>query len=79
MEGQKFSFKAGCRKDTILFLAAWESLYNTVFNYIEFDVIKNKAGVNSFLLTPKEWNIKTNAIGVIAKTGRYGGIYAHGI
>ncbi|GHV69011.1 hypothetical protein FACS1894199_17120 [Bacteroidia bacterium] len=65
------------RKDTILFLAAWESLYNPVFNYIEFDVIKNRAGVNSFILTPKEWNIKTNAIGVVAKTGRYGGTYAH--
>ncbi len=65
------------KKNTIQYLAVWESLYNPNFNCLEFDAIKNRAGVNSFILTPKEWFSKTNAIGIVAKAGRYGGTYAH--
>jgi hypothetical protein len=64
-------------KDTIEFLGLWEKINNTNFNSIEFDGIKNKAGVNSFILTPKQWINNTNAIGIISKAGRYGGTYAH--
>ncbi len=64
-------------KDTIQYIGVWESLYNPDFNCIEFDAIKNRAGVNRFILTPKEWCEKTNAVGIIAKAGRYGGTYAH--
>jgi len=64
-------------KDTIEFLGLWEKINNENFNSIEFDGIKNQAGVNSFILTPKQWISKTNAIGIISKTGRYGGTYAH--
>ncbi len=64
-------------KDTIEFLGLWERINNANFNSIEFDGIKNEAGVNSFILTPKQWISHTNAIGIISKAGRYGGTYAH--
>jgi len=64
-------------KDTIEFLGLWERINNDNFNSIEFDGIKNEAGVNSFILTPKQWINNTNAIGIISKAGRYGGTYAH--
>ncbi len=64
-------------KDTIEFLGLWERINNDNFNSIEFDGIKNQAGVNSFILTPKQWIKTTNAIGIISKAGRYGGTYAH--
>ena len=34
-------------------------------------------GLNSYKLSAKEWSEKTNAIGLVAKAGRYGGTYAH--
>jgi hypothetical protein len=64
-------------RSTIEFIGLWEQLNNTHFNSIEFDGIKNLAGSNSFSLTPKRWVESTNAIGIISKTGRYGGTYAH--
>ncbi len=65
------------RKDTIEFLGLWESMYNENFNSVEFDRIKSEAGYNSFTLSPKRWTETTGAIGIIAKSGRYGGAYAH--
>ena len=65
------------RKDTIEFLGLWESMYNKNFNSVEFDRIKSEAGYNSFTLSPKRWTETTGAIGIIAKSGRYGGAYAH--
>lgn len=62
---------------TIEFLGLWEKINNPNFNHIEFDVFRNKAGLNSFYLTPTQWMEKTNAIGIITKKGRYGGTYAH--
>ena len=64
-------------RNTLEFLAVWESMYNPDFNYGEFDVIKSKAGLNSFKVSVKEWTEKTNAKGIVSKTGRYGGTYAH--
>ena len=64
-------------RNTIEFLGIWEQLNNPDFNSIEFDGIKKQAGLNSFSLTPKRWIAATGAIGVVAKTGRYGGTYAH--
>ncbi len=64
-------------RHTIEFLGIWEQLNNPEFNSIEFDGIKNMAGSNSFSLTPKRWIAETGAIGIIAKTGRYGGTFAH--
>ena len=65
------------RKDTISYLGVWENLHNPDFKSIEFDAIKNASGTNRFILTAKEWIERTGAIGLIAKSGRYGGTYAH--
>jgi hypothetical protein len=64
-------------RSTIEFIGLWEQFNNADFNSIEFDGIKNMAGSNSFSLTPKRWIEATNAKGIISKTGRYGGTFAH--
>jgi len=64
-------------KDTVLFLGVWEQLNNPVFNSPEFEGIKNEAGRNSFYLSVKKWMDATGAIGLLAKSGRYGGTFAH--
>lgn len=64
-------------KSTIEFIGLWEKFNNPDFNPVEFDGIRNSAGSNSFSLTPKRWIESTNAIGIISKTGRYGGTFAH--
>jgi hypothetical protein len=64
-------------KSTIEYLGEWEALYNPDFNYTEFGTIKNAAGSNNFVLSVKNWIEKTNAIGLTARAGRYGGTYAH--
>ncbi len=64
-------------RSTIEFIGLWEIFNNPDFNSIEFDGIKNLSGSNSFALTPKRWIETTNAKGIISKTGRYGGTYAH--
>jgi len=52
-------------------------VHNPAFNYGEFSTIKSQAGLNSYKISIKEWVAKTNAIGLVAKAGRYGGTYAH--
>ena len=64
-------------RSTIEFIGLWEQLNNPNFNSIEFDGFKNESGSNSFSLTPKKWIETTNSIGIISKSGRYGGTYAH--
>lgn len=64
-------------KNTIEFLGVWEQLNNKDFNSLEFEGIMSEAGLNRFHLSVKQWVAKTNAIGLISKTGRYGGTYAH--
>lgn len=64
-------------RNTVEFLGIWEKLNNPDFKPIEFDGFRNQAGLNSFVLTPKQWIEKTNAIGIFSKAGRYGGTYAH--
>lgn len=64
-------------RNVIEFLGLWETINNPTFNPIEFDGFKKLAGLNSFILTAKQWIEKTNAIGIISKSGRYGGTYAH--
>lgn len=65
-------------KNTIEFIGIWEELNNPGFNSPEFEGIKNEAGLNRFTLSVKKWVEKTSAIGIVAKTGRYGsGTFAH--
>jgi hypothetical protein len=64
-------------RNTIEYLGIWEKIHNANFNYGEFAIITSQAGLNNYKLSVKEWNQKTNAIGLIARAGRYGGTYAH--
>ena len=64
-------------RNTLEYLGIWEKVYNPTFNYGEFAAIKSKSGLNSFKISVKEFVEKTNAIGIQAKAGRYGGTYAH--
>ena len=64
-------------RNTLEFIGIWEKVYNPNFNYGEFAIIKNQAGLNSFKISVKEFVAKTNAISLQAKAGRYGGTYAH--
>lgn len=64
-------------KDTVMFLGVWEHINNQKFNSLEFEGIRNEAGRNSFFLSAKKWIQSTNATGLMASAGRYGGTYAH--
>ncbi len=64
-------------RNTIELLGFWEQMYNPDFKPVEFDGFRKQAGLNSFVLSPKKWIENTNAIGIISKSGRYGGTFAH--
>jgi len=64
-------------RNTIEFIRLWEELHNPDFNHSRFAVISDKIGLNNFYLSPKKWVEETNAIGIEARPGRYGGTYAH--
>jgi hypothetical protein len=40
-------------------------------------VIRTQTGLNSFAISVTDWVESTQAIGIYAKAGRYGGTYAH--
>ena len=60
-------------RNTLEYLGIWERIYNPDFNYGEFAIIRNQSGLNRFKISVKEFVEKTNAIGLTAKAGRYGG------
>lgn len=64
-------------RNTIEFLGVWENLYNPLFKPTEFEGFKKEAGLNAFTMSPQKWVNATGAIGIISKSGRYGGTYAH--
>ena len=64
-------------RNTVEFLGVWEELHNPDFNRVQFEAVKNEAGLNRFVMTPTKWIAQMNAIGITAKAGRYGGTYAH--
>ena len=65
-------------RNTLEFIGIWEEMNNPDFKGNEFVTFKSKAGLNSFNLTPKKWIDATNAIGMVSKSGRYGGgTFAH--
>ena len=64
-------------RNTIEFLGVWEELHNPDFNRVQFEAVKNEAGLNRFVMTPTKWITQMNAIGIVSKAGRYGGTYAH--
>ena len=64
-------------RNTIELLGFWETIYNLDFKPLEFEGFRKQAGLNSFVMTPKRWIESTKAIGIISKSGRYGGTFAH--
>ncbi len=64
-------------RNTIEYLGIWETLYNPDFKPLEFEGFKTEAGLNAFTLSPQKWIDATNASGMISKSGRYGGTFAH--
>lgn len=64
-------------RNTVEFLGMWESLNNADFKPLEFEGFRNRAGLNSFVLTPRQWIENTAATGIVSKSGRYGGTFAH--
>ncbi|MGV7078452.1 KilA-N domain-containing protein [Testudinibacter sp. P80/BLE/0925] len=64
-------------RNTLEYIGIWEEINNPTFNYGEFATIKNQSGLNRFKISVKEFVAQTNAIGLQAKAGRYGGTYAH--
>ncbi|SDX81073.1 KilA-N domain-containing protein [Eubacterium barkeri] len=64
-------------RNTVEFLAVWEELHNSDFNRVQFEAVRNEAGLNRFVMTPTKWIEQTGAIGIVSKAGRYGGTYAH--
>jgi hypothetical protein len=64
-------------RNTIELLGFWEAIYNSNFKPLEFEGFRKQAGLNSFVMTPKKWIETTNAIGIVSKSGRYGGTFAH--
>ena len=64
-------------RDTIEFLGLWETIHNHNFKGVEFDSFRKEAGTNAFTLSPQRWIENTSAIGIVSKSGRGGGTFAH--
>ncbi|MDD4970671.1 MAG: KilA-N domain-containing protein [Paludibacter sp.] len=76
-EGSGLIGKWITNKNTLEYVGIWEKINNPHFNYPEFGVIENEAGVNRFIMSVGQWIKRTNAMGLIVKAGRFGGTYAH--
>jgi hypothetical protein len=76
-DGQFFVSDWMRNRNTLEFLGIWEMVNNPTFNYGEFAIVKMKSGLNNFKLSVKEYSSKFNGIGIVSKSGRYGGTYAH--
>lgn len=76
-EGSGLIGKWITNKNTLEYLGTWEKINNPRFNYTEFGVIENEAGVNRFIMSVGQWIERTNSIGMLVKPGRYGGTFAH--
>lgn len=76
-DGQFFVSDWMRNRNTLEFLGIWEMVNNPTFNYGEFAIVKMKSGLNNFKLSVKEYSNKFNGIGIVSKSGRYGGTYAH--
>lgn len=64
-------------RSTLSFLGLWEKLHNPVFKGVDFDPLLAKAGDNAFTMSPSRWIGEYNATGILTKTGRGGGTFAH--
>jgi len=54
-------------RNTIEFLGVWEEVHDSDFYRVQFEAVKNEAGLNRFVMTPTKWITQMNAIGIIFK------------
>lgn len=66
-------------RNTIEYLSLWEKHYNPDFLAEEAERLVVEMESKSSALTLKQWIPRTNAKGIVALQGRYGGTYAHPI
>ena len=76
-EGSGLIGKWMTNKNTLEYLGVWEKINNSDFNYPEFGVINQEAGISRFIMSVGQWINRTKAMGMLVKAGRYGGTYAH--
>lgn len=62
---------------TLLFLQTWEKKKNKNFKLNRMVQFRMKAADNRNYATPQKYIEETGAIGIISKSGRYGGTFAH--
>ena len=64
--------------NTIEYLGLWERLNNPDFKPHIYEGFKNESAKPHFWMSPQKWINETNAVGIISKSGRYGGgTFAH--
>jgi hypothetical protein len=64
--------------NTIEFIGLWEILNNPDFKPHRYEGFKIESAKPSFWMSPKKWIDSTDAIGIVSKSGRYGGgTFAH--
>jgi len=65
-------------KFSINYMGLWEQMNNSDFNLTGFRDVKMLSTESGFALSPKQWIERTNAVGIISKSGRHGGgTFAH--
>lgn len=63
---------------TIEYLGTWEAMNNADFNMVGYHHVRMEMISERFIISPTQWAERTNAKGIIAKSGRYGGgTFAH--
>ncbi|MBS1573611.1 MAG: KilA-N domain-containing protein [Bacteroidetes bacterium] len=69
-EGSGLIGKWISNKNTLEYLGVWEKIKNLDFNYPEFGVIGQEAGVNRFIMSVGQWIERTQAIRTLIKFSR---------
>jgi hypothetical protein len=64
-------------RNTIEFLRIWESTNNPKFDNSECNALLEAMKAPSFTVTPKQWIIRTKAIGLVSNQGKNGGTFAY--
>ncbi|MDR2514928.1 MAG: KilA-N domain-containing protein [Christensenellaceae bacterium] len=64
-------------RNTIEFLRIWESKHNSDFDESECNALLETMKTPSFTVTPKQWIVRTKAIGLVSIQGKNGGTFAH--
>ena len=57
-------------KNTLEYIGIWEKVYNPNFNYGEFAIIKNQAGLNRFKISVKDFVADVLNVALFGKTAK---------